>query len=194
MADSDGIKTRVTDGQGDGIVAATNDPDGSILQGLDGDDHLRGGRYDDIIRGGEGDDTMRGGDGADVFQFFGFDSSGRDEIGGTSDTDKIYDLDFSEGDQLSFANYGYTFTDASGLNAFGAADADGNTAHISSWEGLAAFITQANASNPGSVTYSEKGTTDVLILDITNVVNGDHQILHITGGYSALDAALHPAP
>ena len=38
---SDGHKTYVSNGDVGGIVRATDDPDGSNMQGLDGDDSLR---------------------------------------------------------------------------------------------------------------------------------------------------------
>ncbi len=160
---------------GDNDLRVTNDVDGTIINAGAGNDVLRGGRYDDILSGGAGDDLYFGGGGADQFRFFG------NQIEGTSDLDKIFDLNFGEGDTLVFGNYGAgTFSDAAGINAFGA----GNTeAQISSWQGLASFI-----QNSGAVVgFSEKGNTDVLILSIDNGA-GQIQTIHITGGYDAVSA------
>ncbi|KAA9013036.1 calcium-binding protein [Sphingobium limneticum] len=147
---------------------------GTILNGQAGDDILRGSRGDDILTGGSGNDQLWGGDGADQFRFFG------NNIGGASDTDKIYDLDFSEGDTLVFGNYGsLQFSDAAGINAFNG----GAAAQVSSWAGLVHLV---EASDLASV--SRKGQTDVLILTLDN---GDGQIqnIHITGGWAAYSAA-----
>ncbi len=148
---------------------------GSILNGLSGDDILRGSRGDDILTGGSGNDQLWGGDGSDQFRFFG------NNIGGASDLDKIYDLDFSEGDTLVFGNYAnLNFTDGSGINAFnGGADAQ-----ISTWAGLA----KAVADSGGAISVSEKGNTNVLILTIDNG-NDQIQSIHITGGWDAYAAA-----
>lgn len=161
----------------DNDLQATNDVDGTIYNGGAGNDTLRGGKYDDILSGGAGNDTYFGGDGADQFRFFG------DQIEGTSDLDKVFDLDFSEGDSLVFGNYGAgTFADGAGINAYGAGNTD---AQITSWEGLASFIQNSGAT----VTFSEKGNTDVLILNIDNG-NGAIQTIHITGGFDAVSAFL----
>jgi len=173
---SDGKKQYVTNGAADGVVRATNDPDGSNLNGLAGNDNMKGGRYDDLITGGAGDDTAYGGDGADQFRFYG------DEIEGASDLDKVFDLDFSEGDKLVFGDYGISFSDADGANAANG----GASVAISSFAGLAAVIDQAG----GAITFSEKGSTNVLILDIYNAGTDQTQTIHITGGYDALVAEL----
>ncbi len=161
---------------GNNDIRATNDTDGSYLFARAGDDILRGGRYDDVLTGGAGDDLLFGGAGADQFRFFG------NDIGGSSDLDKIFDLNFSEGDTLVFGKYGSAlFTDSAGANA----SPDGLGVSISSYAGLAAQINNAG----GAITYSEKGTTDVLILTLTNST-GQQQVIHITGGYDALLAEL----
>lgn len=148
--------------------------DGTILNGGAGDDILRGSRGDDILTGGSGNDQLWGGDGADQFRFFG------DNIGGASDLDKIYDLDFSEGDSLVFGNYGaLQFTDVAGVNAFNG----GAAAQISSWEGLVNVVEGSDL-----VSASRKGTTDVLILTIDNGA-GQIQSIHISGGWAAYSAA-----
>ena len=153
-------------------LRATNDPDGTMLRGGAGDDILRGGKYDDILVGGEGNDKMFGGDGADQFRFF------LNEVSGT-DTDFIYDLDFSEGDTLVFGNFAAgAFSDADGLNAF----AGGTAAEISSLAGLADLV--GGASGWSAV---QKGTSDTLILTYTNGVVT--QEIHISNAWAAFDAA-----
>lgn len=160
---------------GDNDLQATNDVNGTIINAGAGNDVLRGGKYDDILSGGAGDDLYYGGAGADQFRFFG------NQIEGTSDLDKVLDLNFGQGDSLVFGNYGAgTFADAAGINAYGPAD---SAAQITSWEGLASFI-----QNSGAVVgYSEKGDTDVLILSIDNG-SGQIQNIHITGGFDAVSA------
>lgn len=146
---------------------------GSILYGQDGNDILRGGKYNDILDGGRGDDQMFGGDGADQFRFFG------NYIEGTSDLDKIYDLDFSEGDTLVLGEYGALgLTSGDGINVFNG----GNSAIISSFEGIAALVESS------LVTASQKGNTGVLILTMDNGAGGT-QIIHITGGWAEYVAA-----
>lgn len=169
-------KTYATNGANGGYVRATNDPDGTNMNGLGGNDYMLGGRYDDLITGGAGDDTAYGGDGADQFRFFGT------QIEGSSDLDKIFDLDFGEGDLLLLADYGISFSDADGANAANG----GSSVAVTSWAGLAAIIDQAG----GAITFSEKGSTDVLILDIYNAGTDQTQTIHITGGYDALVAEL----
>lgn len=147
---------------------------GTILNGQAGDDILRGSRGDDILTGGSGNDQLWGGDGADQFRFFG------NNIEGASDLDKIYDLDFAEGDTLVFGNYGNVhFSDAAGVNAFDG----GGAAQISSWQGLVNVVEGSDL-----VSVSRKGTTDVLILTIDNGA-GQIQSIHITGGWAAYSAA-----
>ncbi|WP_150290558.1 calcium-binding protein [Sphingobium estronivorans] len=147
---------------------------GTILNGQAGDDILRGGRGDDILTGGAGDDQLWGGAGADQFRFFG------NNIGGASDLDKIYDLNFSDGDTLVFGNYGNVhFADGDGINAFNG----GAAAQISSWGGLVKMVDDSDL-----VSASRKGQTDVLILTIDNG-EGQTQTIHISGGWAAYSAA-----
>ncbi len=162
---------------GDNDLQAVNDVNGTIINAGAGNDVLRGGRYDDILSGGAGDDSYYGGAGADQFRFFG------NQIEGTSDLDKVLDLNFGQGDSLVFGNYGAgTFADAAGINAYGAGN---SAAQITSWEGLANFIKSSSAV----VGVTEKGNTDVLILSIDNGL-GQIQTIHITGGYDAVQAFL----
>lgn len=158
-------------------VNATNK--GSVINGLAGDDILRGGKGDDIITGGKGNDLMYGGSGADQFRFFASDTAGSTA---SSETDKIFDLNFKEGDSLVFggfaANY---FQDASGINAYNSGGNVDGAAQITSWDGLASAINHAGWG------FTQKGNTDVAIL--TYNVTGVTQQIDISGGYAALVAA-----
>ncbi|KAA9012998.1 hypothetical protein F4U94_16965 [Sphingobium limneticum] len=99
----------------------------SYLETGSGNDVLRGGKFDDILLGGSGDDQLWGGGGADQFRFYG------NQIGGSSDLDRIYDLNFAQGDELVFGAFGDdTFYDSAHVNAFDG----GNSAIIASLEGL----------------------------------------------------------
>ena len=143
---------------------------GSILNTGAGDDILRGGKYDDFLIGGAGNDQMFGGGGADQFRFFA------NTIEGGIDTDRIYDLKFSEGDSLVFGLFNEgLFTDASGINAFN----DGAAAQVSSIEGLRSMVANSN----GAITASQRGSTDVLIVTIHN--GDDTQILWLSNMWSA---------
>lgn len=162
---------------GNNDIKATNDVDGTVLNGGDGNDTLRGGKYDDLITGGSGDDLLFGGGGADQFRFFG------NDIDGAKDTDKIFDLNFDEGDTLVFGSYAAgTFSDADGENAF----AGGGSASISSFEGLV----NAVSGSGGNMTVSQKGTSNVLILSIDT--GAGIQEIHITGAWAAYQAAAAP--
>lgn len=156
-------------------IRATNDPDGTILNASGGDDTLRGGRGDDILVGGEGNDKLFGGDGADQFRFF------FDTVSGT-DTDFIYDLDFSEGDTIVFGHFADgTFVDTDGVNGF----TNGSAAEVDSIEGLLALV---NGSDD-NWTATQKGTTDVLILTYTDGTST--QSIHISNAWSSyVDAGL----
>jgi len=166
-------KTYVSGKNGNDDLRATNDKDGSYIHANGGNDTLRGGRYDDILDGGAGDDLYAGGGGADQFRFFG------NQIEGQSDTDRVFDLNFDEGDTLVFGNYtANTFFDRTGENAF----ANGQSAIISSVEGL------KNAVNDSSlITAERRGNTDTLILTIQ--VDGKTHNIQLTGIYSAFVAA-----
>jgi Ca2+-binding RTX toxin-like protein len=54
-------------GAGNDILYAG--PEGSLLEGLDGDDQLFGGDGADILAGGRGDDVLEGGRGVDTYRF-----------------------------------------------------------------------------------------------------------------------------
>ena len=176
MAVSDGNRSYVGNGAGNGDIQANgNDADGTILNAGAGNDILRGGAYNDILSGGSGDDQMFGGDGADQFRFFGDQQTGLD-------TDRVYDLDFSEGDTLVFGNWGAgTFNEDTGVDALNPSN---NGAIISSWEGV------VNAVNfSGNVTANREAPgNDNLVLTITDA-DGDVNNIVITGGYSQYIAA-----
>jgi Ca2+-binding RTX toxin-like protein len=173
---SDGKKSYVGGKAGDDDLRANStDQDGTILNGGAGNDILRGGKYNDILTGGAGDDQSFGGDGADQFRFFG------DQIDGASDSDDIYDLDFSEGDTLVFGNFGEgTFSDTDGVNAFN----NGSAAQISSFEG----IVNAAAGSTNVTAFREGAGNNNLVLQITDA-DGQVQNIVITNGYSQYIAA-----
>jgi Ca2+-binding RTX toxin-like protein len=99
-------KTSVFGNAGNNDIGATKDVDGSYLAGNGGNDTLRGGKYNDILVGGEGNDSMFGGDGADTFRFFGENTALSYLKADGVETDRIYDLDFSEGDRLDMRDFG----------------------------------------------------------------------------------------
>jgi Ca2+-binding RTX toxin-like protein len=165
---------RGTSGNDD--LAALSNVTGSQIRGGDGNDVLRGGKADDILIGGAGDDSLYGGGGADQFRFFG------DQIGGASDTDRLYDLNFGEGDTIVFGKFDGLFTDkVAGLNSFD----NGDSAIISSWAGLA----HAYETSGGRITYTGGAATDLLFISFDNG-NGQTQTLRISNGYAAFQAAL----
>jgi Ca2+-binding RTX toxin-like protein len=138
-----------------------------------GDDVLRGGRADDILVGGAGNDQLWGGGGADQFRFFG------DQIEGTSDTDRIYDLNFSEGDTLVFGKFDGAFHDGAGVNEFN----NGSAAIISSYLGLQ----NAQALSGGKITIVADVKTDLLFVSIDNGHGAIEtlRISHAAAGYIA---------
>ena len=155
-------------------LRATNDPDGTLFNAGGGDDTLRGGRYDDILTGGEGDDKLFGGAGADQFRFF------FDVVTGT-DTDFIYDLNFSDGDTLVFGKFADgTFVDSVGVNGF----TNGSAAQISSVEGIAALVNGAD----DHWTATQKGSTDVLILSYTD--GSKTETIHISNAWASIEGFL----
>lgn len=166
-------KSYVGGGAGNDDKRATNNSNGTVLQTGDGNDTLRGGRYDDVLDGGAGDDQYFGGGGADQFRFFGT------KIEGSSDTDRVFDLNFDDGDTLVFGSYDTgTFVDAAGENEFG----NGSSAIISSLEGL---VNAVNLS--GAISATRRGTTDTLIVTI-EVGDQIHNI-QISNAYAAFVAA-----
>lgn len=144
----------------DDISSGTATGQTSITYAGAGDDILRGGKGNDTLVGGAGNDKMFGGAGADTFLFNGHDMN-------NGDKDFIYDLNFAEGDRIGLANFGGTV---------------GSTI-LRSFQDIADLI----HNNVGTVSYSEKGSTNVLILDVTSATNGVEHI-YITGGYDAVHA------
>jgi endonuclease/exonuclease/phosphatase family metal-dependent hydrolase len=170
----DGVRAERVGGQGnEDLRAVYGDRDGTLIDAGAGNDTLRGGVYDDTLIGGAGDDQMFAGAGADEFRFFGTD------IEGASDSDRLYDLNFGEGDTLSFAGFGAgTFSDG----AFIDANQDGTGALISSYKGL------VEAAKSDDVTAFRQGAgNNNLVVRIENA-NGQVQELIITGGWSQFTA------
>ncbi len=149
--------------------------DGSRVSAGAGNDILRGNKGDDVLIGGAGDDQLWGGGGADQFRFFG------DQIEGASDTDRLFDLNFGDGDWIVFGKFDGLFEDGDGINAFD----NGDSAIISSWEGLA----NAYEASNGRITYSGSTSTDLLFISFDNG-SGQTQTLRISNGYTAFQAAL----
>jgi len=146
------------------------------LAGGAGDDVLRGGKGNDILIGGAGDDIMSGGAGADQFRFI----ASLYEGDGGADTDRIVDLNFSEGDWLVFENYADgTWEDAPGLAVF---DAD-TDAIVSSWTGLVNLVEGAD-----NVTATGNAGLNLLVVRI-EFDGGKVQEIRITNGYDDYVAA-----
>jgi Ca2+-binding RTX toxin-like protein len=145
---------------------------GAVVSTGAGNDILRGRAGDDVLIGGAGDDQLYGGGGADEFRFDG------NTIEGASDTDRIYDLNFGDGDQIVLLNYGAgLFADDAGINAY----AGGASATITSFEGL------VNAAEAGSISVVGYSATNLLFVTIDGP-NGT-QILRINNAYNAFVAA-----
>lgn len=112
---------------------------------------------------------------ADQFRFFG------DQIEGSSDTDRIFDLNFNEGDKLVFGKFGAgTFEDEGGVNAF----SGGSAAIISSYEG----IVNAAAGSESVTAFRQGSGNDNLVFRVIDA-DGQIQDIVITGGYSQYIAA-----
>lgn len=139
-----------------------------------GDDVLRGGKGDDRLVGGEGNDIMSGGKGADQFYF----KAGDVKVGAT-DTDRIVDLNFGEGDTLLLDDFGFgTLTKTDGLNAING----GDDAIVSSFVGIKALVDQGVATVEG-------GFGDVLILSFD--LGGDTtQVIRLSNSFAAYEAAI----
>jgi Ca2+-binding RTX toxin-like protein len=141
-----------------------------------GDDVLIGGNFADLLIGGLGDDRLTGGGGADQFRFFG------NQIDGASDTDRILDLNFAEGDTLVFGSFaGGTFFKANGVNAFDG----GRAAILDSWSDI---VAADRASDRISASGTGTNGEDLLL----QIVNGTGQIenIVIAGGFARYQSAL----
>lgn len=151
---------------------------GARVSGGAGNDTLRGGKGDDILIGGPGDDMLRGGGGADQFRFFG------NAVEGANDTDRLFDLNFGEGDQLVFGSYNGLFSqDDDGVNGF----ANGDSAIISSYEGLFNAVQNAGAR----ASFVGDAASDLLFVTF-DTGNGSSQTLRISNGFAAFLAAGNP--
>lgn len=140
-----------------------------------GNDVIRSGSGDDRLIGGAGSDILSGGAGADQFYF-----SASDVAANHTDTDRIVDLNFGDGDTIVFNSYGAGFfSDAAGINAF----AGGSSAQISSYAGLANLV--ADSAN---VTASGNAALDLLIVTIS-YGTGQTEIIRISNGYDDYVAA-----
>jgi Ca2+-binding RTX toxin-like protein len=163
-------KASVAGREGNDTVRATQDPDGTSLDGRGDDDILLGGKHADILVGGAGNDQLTGGAGADQFRFFG------SQIEGKSDTDLIRDLNFAEGDALVFGNFGLdTFADAAGVNA----NDGGSVVSISSFK----VIVSAAAASTKVTAYRQGPGSGNLVLDVTDADGQLHKAV-IVGGYA----------
>jgi VCBS repeat-containing protein len=152
------------------LSAVSADQDGTNINAAGGNDTLRDGKFDDLLTGGAGDDVMSGGGGADQFRFFGT------QIEGASDLDRIFDLNFGQGDSLVFNNFGAnTFLKANGVNAF-----NGGTSAI--LDSFGDIVAAAGASNLVTAKRASQ-SNDNLLLSISDA-DGQIQTISITGGWS----------
>ena len=168
--------TTVRGTTGNDTLGSTSTTLNQLIRAGEGNDVLKGGKGDDRLVGGAGDDIMSGGKGADQFYF-----NSADVGAGQSDTDRIVDLTFSDGDTIVFDNYGAGFfTKASGLGSFDG----GNDAIVSSFVGLKNLV----GSSAGAVTATNGGG-NLLILTIT--YDTDHtQVIRISNGWTGFDGAV----
>lgn len=160
---------------GDDTLSANSQ--GSQVRGGPGNDVIRGGKGDDFILGGAGDDILSGGKGADQFRFSGVD------MGGGTDTDRIVDLNFGEGDKIVFNDFGAgTFKDVYGGNNLQILNS-GASAILDSW---ADIVELANANT--TVTASGNAALNLLILTIDAGELGT-QVIRISNGWNSYVAA-----
>jgi Ca2+-binding RTX toxin-like protein len=157
-------------------IRATNNPEGTILFGGDGNDILRGGAYDDILNGGGDDDQMFGGAGADQFRFFATDVN-------AVDVDKVYDLSFAAGDKLVFAGFG-SAVDAAGLDAF----AGGTSQIVTTMDGLVSLVNQFETAGGSAFSVTRLGATEVTIIKF-DLGGGLSQEIHLSNSWTAYTTA-----
>jgi Ca2+-binding RTX toxin-like protein len=154
----------------DSLFAVASDGDGTHMDGGAGNDRLEGGKYDDRLVGNRGDDVLFGGGGADQFRFFGT------QIEGGSDTDRVLDLNFREGDTLVFGDFGAgTFVKSGGVNAF-----SGGTAAI--LDSYGDIVSAAAASTLVTARRAAADSND-LLLSVVNA-SGQVQTVSILGGWA----------
>ncbi|MBC2662451.1 hypothetical protein H7F50_11855 [Novosphingobium flavum] len=168
--------TTVRGTAGNDVLGSTSTSLNQLIRAGAGDDVLRGGKGDDRLVGGAGDDIMSGGKGADQFYF-----NSADVGAGQTDTDRIVDLNFADGDTIVFDNYGAGFfADKSGLDAFDG----GNDAIVSSFAGLKNLV-----NGSGGAVTATNGGNNLLILTIT--YDTDHtQIIRISNGWTGFDGSV----
>ncbi len=157
----------------DDLVALGADRDGTQLRGGAGNDILTGGRGNDFLIGNQGDDLMIGGAGADQFRFMG------NEIEGKSDSDRIFDFDFAEGDWLVFTGFGKsTFSNTAG------GFIGGSDVIIRSFDQLA----RLDAASSKLTVSRESAGSDTLVMEVLQP-NGQVQKILINDAWQAyLDA------
>ncbi len=173
------FNTNVPGTAGSDDIGSTSTNLNQLIRGGAGDDVLRGGKGDDRIYGGAGDDIMSGGGGADQFYF-----KGGDVVVGTSDTDRIVDLNFGAGDTIVFDDMGGNFFGQAfkqdGFNVFDG----GNDAIVSSFSGLHHLVDGSN----GAISVTGSAKLDLLILTI-DYGNDQTQVIRISNAYNAYLAA-----
>jgi Ca2+-binding RTX toxin-like protein len=147
----------------DELFAIGADAEGTQLRGNRGDDLLVGGAYDDVLVGNFGDDVLVGGAGADQFRFFG------NEIDGALDVDRIFDLNFAEGDRLVFGEFASgTFARSRDVTAF----AGGSAAIVDSFSDLR----KLDAASDRIIVTRLNPSSDTLVVE---VANGQGQVQRI---------------
>jgi Ca2+-binding RTX toxin-like protein len=168
---SDGVKGYVAGtAAANDLAAIYNEVDGTHINAGAGNDVLRGGKFADWLVGGMGDDSLVGGAGGDQFRFFGT------QIEGASDTDRLFDLNFAEGDTLVFNNFGLnTFFKTGGVNAVNG----GTGAILDSY----ADIVAAAASSELVTAVRASPSNNNLIVRVTDI-DGQVQELLISNGWS----------
>lgn len=130
-----------------------------IIDAGRGNDVVNGSEGHDVIIGGVGNDMLSGGAGADTFVFRASDITGKE-------SDRIFDLNFADGDAIEFAGFS---------SILGGADA---SVTIDSWAALAAL------ANDSDVVVSRKGTTELLIVTVNEGPNQIQEIV-ISNAYTA---------
>ncbi|MEH3145769.1 MAG: calcium-binding protein [Methylobacterium frigidaeris] len=154
------------------------DKGNNYLDGGAGNDTLRGSTGDDWLIGGAGNDLMYGGKGADQFRFYGTDLLRADIQSGPQakhiDIDKIFDLNFGDGDKLVFDHFDVgTFVNGGDKSL--QVVSNGAGAIVDSYHDIARLL----MSDAAHVSVSQKGTTGVLILSIHDQTHGT-ETLHLT--------------
>ena len=162
------------------------------LEGNLGNDILLGGAGNDWLIGGEGNDIYTGGSGADQFRFLGRTITGVGTATPGHDFDTATDFSFAEGDLLVLANYSAgTFTGTQSVENLGIVDTGegpGSGANVRSWVGLVELVESSAA-----VTASRLGTTNTLVLEITNG-DGSIETINLENSWDDYSDAANDAP